>query len=76
MSQKLGKYEVARRCLEDVTRAASEHGHAREDCIEALIVVAIEAMVQGVGRQRVADMLRYELSSIGGDVDTVFLRSR
>ena len=76
MSPRLSKYELARRCLADVATGAKENGLAEDDCIEALIVVAIEAMTKGVGRKRAADVLRYELSSIGGDVDTVFLRSR
>jgi hypothetical protein len=76
MSQKMGKYDVARRCLAETTRLGAEHGLGEDDCIEALIVVAIEAMAKGVGRKRAAEVLRYELSSIGGDIDTVFLRSR
>jgi hypothetical protein len=76
MSQKMGKYEVARSCLADAVRLGAEHGLAEDDCIEALIVVAVEAMTKGAGRKRAADVLRYELSSVGGDVDTVFLRSR
>jgi len=76
MSQKLSKYELARRCVADVGRGAKENGLSEDDCIEALVVIAVEAMTQSLGRKRAADVLRYELSSIGGDVDTVFLRSR
>ena len=76
MSQRSSKYELARRCLADVVKGATENGLAEDDCIEALVVVAVEAMTKSLGRKRASDVLRYELSSIGGDVDTVFLRSR
>lgn len=76
MSQHKSKYEVARVSLDDVAKAASANGLAEDDCIEALLVVTVEAMAKRLGRKRTADALRYELSSIGGDVDTVFLRSR
>jgi hypothetical protein len=76
MTERTSKYTLARRCLTDVTDGAAQHGLAADDCIEALLVVVIEALTEQVGRKRAADMLRYELSNIGGDVDTVFLRSR
>lgn len=76
MTERMSKYSLARRCLSDVTEGAATHGLAADDCIEALLVVVVEALTGEVGRQRAADMLRYELSNIGGDVDTVFLRSR
>ena len=44
--------------------------------LEALIVLAIGQFAKSAGAKRAADALRYELSNIGGDVDTVFLRSR
>jgi hypothetical protein len=42
----------------------------------SLVVVAVEALAKATGAKKAADVLRYELSNIGGDVDTVFLRSR
>jgi hypothetical protein len=76
MIERMSKYTLARRCLTDVTDGAVQYGLAADDCIEALLVVVVEALSERVGRKRAADMLRYELSNIGGDVDTVFLRSR
>jgi hypothetical protein len=76
MSRKSSKYELARRCLADIANGAKDNGLSEDDCVEALVVVAVEAMTKSLGHKRAADVLRYELSSIGGDVDTVFLRSR
>ncbi|MFM7119579.1 MAG: hypothetical protein ACKOZX_04895 [Gammaproteobacteria bacterium] len=44
--------------------------------LEALLVLAVAELAAAVGPKRAADTLRYELSNVGGDVDTVFLRSR
>ena len=41
-----------------------------------VLVLASAQFAKCAGRKRAADALRYELSNIGGDVDTVFLRSR
>ena len=48
----------------------------KASCKAALIVLAVAQLAKCAGPQRAADALRYELSNIGGDVDTVFLRSR
>ncbi len=72
----MDKYELTRRCLADVEKLAAENGLAYDDCLEALLVVGIEALAKAVGRDRAAATLRYELSSIGGGVDTAFIRSR
>jgi hypothetical protein len=76
MTERMSKYALARRCLAEVDEGATTNGIAADDCIEALLVVVVEALAERVGRKRAADALRYELSNIGGDVDTVFLRSR
>jgi len=76
MTERISKYALARRCVADVTEGAAANGHAADDCVEALLVVVVETLAERVGRKRAADMLRYELSNIGGDVDTVFLRAR
>jgi len=72
----MSKYEVARQAVADVIEAAPALSLTDDEMLETLIVVAIEAMAKRAGGKRTADVLRYELSNIGGDVDTVFLRSR
>ena len=72
----MSKYQVARRCVADAVAAASEAKVSPDELYEALIVVAVEGLVKSAGAKRAADALRYELSNVGGDVDTVFLRSR
>jgi hypothetical protein len=76
MTERISKYALARRCLDDLAERAKTHALSADDCVEALLVVVVETLAERVGRKRAADMLRYELSNIGGDVDTVFLRSR
>ena len=72
----MSKYTLAKQCLADAV-AAGKHQNATEDeMLEALIVLAITEFARCVGPKRTADVLRYEMSNIGGDVDTVFLRSR
>jgi hypothetical protein len=76
MTERISKYTLARRCLSDLAEGAKTHALGADDCVEALLVVVVETLAERVGRKRAAEMLRYELSNIGGDVDTVFLRSR
>ena len=70
------KYEMVRGAVGNLLSAADDNAVAEDEALEALIVVAVEALTKGAGRKRAADVLRYELSNVGGDVDTVFLRSR
>jgi len=72
----MSKYELARRCLADLVEGAAAQNLTDAEIIETLIVVAVETLAKSAGRERTAGVLRYELSNIGGDVDTVFLRSR
>ena len=72
----VSKYELARRGLSNLIEHAEQDRIAREEILETLVVVTVEALAKSLGRERTADILRYELSNIGGAVDTVFLRSR
>jgi hypothetical protein len=72
----MSKYTVARQCI-DAAVAAAKQGNATEaELLEALIVLAVADFAKCAGGKRAADVLRYELSNVGGDIDTVFLRSR
>ena len=72
----MSKYQLARSAMSDLIAAAAEHNVSDDEIVETLIVVAVEALAKSAGRERAAGVLRYELSNVGGDVDTVFLRSR
>jgi hypothetical protein len=72
----MSKYELARRSVADLIAAAPAQNLTEAEILETLVVVAVEALAKGAGRDKAADALRYELSNVGGDVDTVFLRSR
>ena len=72
----MSKYELVRRCVAEVVAAAAEQNLSDDEILETLIVVAVEHLVSSAGRERAAGVLRYELANVGGDVDTVFLRSR
>jgi hypothetical protein len=72
----MSKYELARRSVADLVASASAQNLTEAEILETLLVVAVEALAKGAGRDKAAGVLRYELSNIGGDIDTVFLRSR
>ena len=73
----MSKYLIARQALDSVIEAqAQQSGYSPEEAIEALLVVAVEAFAKSAGRKRAAESLTYELDNLGGNVDTVFLRSR
>ena len=72
----MSKYTLARQCIADAVVAGKLGNATEEDMLEALIVLAVADFAKCAGSQRAADVLRYEMSNIGGDVDTVFLRSR
>jgi hypothetical protein len=72
----MSKYAVAKQCLADAVAAGQASNASEDEVIEAVIVLAVDRLAKCAGRKRAADALRYELQNIGGDVDTVFLRSR
>lgn len=72
----MSKYTLAKQCLSDLTSNAGEYNATEDEALEALIVVAVEALAKCAGKKRAADVLQYELSNVGGSVDTVFLRAR
>ena len=73
----MSKYVIARNALGAVLDDSSANRDvSTADALEALLVVTIEAFAKEVGRPQAAEALNYELSNLGGTVDTVFLRSR
>jgi len=72
----MSKYTLAKQCIADAVAAGKAQNATEDEVLEALLVLAIAQFAKCAGPQRAADALRYELSNIGGDVDTVFLRSR
>jgi hypothetical protein len=72
----MSKYTLARQSIDAALAAAEQSNVSAADLLEALIVLSIADLAQCAGGKRAADVLRYELSNVGGDVDTVFLRSR
>ena len=72
----MSKYSLAKQCIADAVAAGKQQNATEDEVLEALIVLAASEFARCAGAKRAADVLRYELSNIGGDVDTVFLRSR
>ena len=72
----MSKYTLARKAMDDAIAAAAGTSASPVDVLEALVVLAVAEFARLAGGNRASDMLRYELSNVGGDVDTVFLRSR
>jgi hypothetical protein len=72
----MSKYAIAKQCIADALAAAKAGNTAEDDVLEALIVLTVADFAKRVGGKRAGDVLRYELSNVGGDIDTVFLRSR
>lgn len=72
----MSKYTVARQAIVSAVAAAPDAHASPAEVLEALIVLAVAELAATAGPKRAADTLRYELSNVGGDVDTVFLRSR
>ncbi len=73
----MSKYQAAKQALANVLVAQAEQsGYSEEEAIEALLVVAVEAFAKTAGPKRATESLSYELDNLGGNVDTVFLRSR
>jgi hypothetical protein len=72
----MSKYTLAKKAMDDAIAASAGASISAEDVLEALIVLAVAEFARRAGGKRAGDMLRYELSNVGGDVDTAFLRSR
>jgi hypothetical protein len=72
----MSKYQIVRTAVADALAAAGAQNVSPDELYETFIVVAVEGLAKSAGGKRAADALRYELQNVGGDVDTVFLRSR
>ena len=72
----MGKYTCAREGMESAIQGGAEEGFDRKEMLQALIVSAVEDLKKTAGSAVVRDTLVYELDNSGGNLDTVFLRSR
>jgi hypothetical protein len=72
----MSKYQIVRNAVTNALAEAGAQNVSADELYETFIVVAVEGLAKSAGAKRAADALRYELSNVGGDVDTVFLRSR
>lgn len=72
----MSKYTLVKECIAAAVSGGPAHHATEAEVLEALIVQAVAELARCAGPARAADALRYELANIGGDVDTVFLRSR
>lgn len=72
----MSKYSIAKAAIEQAVRTASEKNIGRDDVLLAMLVSVINDYTQAAGRKAARTALVYELDNIGGEIDTVFLRSR
>ena len=72
----MSKYGIARTAIDQAVKSAGEENVTRDEVLLALLVSVITDYQQAVGRKAARTALMYELDTIGGEIDTVFLRSR
>ena len=72
----MSKYGIARTAIDQAVKSAGEENVTRDEVLLALLVSVITDYQQAVGRKAARTALMYELDNIGGEIDTVFLRSR
>ncbi len=72
----MSKYSIAKAAIETAVGTASQHNVSRDDVLLALLVCVINDYQQAAGRKATRTALVYELDNLGGEIDTVFLRSR
>ena len=72
----MSKYGIARTAIDQAVKSAGEENVTRDEVLLALLVSVITDYQQAVGRKAARTALMYELDNLGGEIDTVFLRSR
>ena len=72
----MSKYALAKAGIETLLKDAESSGIGADDALLALLVTAVAAFADVAGREEARTALLYELDNLGGNVDTVFLRSR
>lgn len=72
----MSKYSIAKAAIEQAVNSASEKNVARDEVLLAILVSVINDYQQVAGRKAARTALTYELDNLGGEIDTVFLRSR
>jgi hypothetical protein len=72
----MSKYSIAKAAIEQAVNAAAEKNVARDEVLLAILVSVITDYQQAAGRKAARTALTYELDNLGGEIDTVFLRSR
>ena len=72
----MSKYSIAKAAIEQAVNSAAEKNVARDDVLLAILVSVINDYQQAAGRKAARTALTYELDNLGGEIDTVFLRSR
>lgn len=72
----MSKYQISKELLEQAVTAGEPIGWNREEMLLTVLVSTIEALKDAAGAKAVVDALTYEMSNLGGDVDTGFMRSR
>jgi len=72
----VSKYTIAKAAIEQAVNAAAEKNVSRDEVLLAILVSAINDYQQAAGSKAARTALVYELDNLGGEIDTVFLRSR
>ncbi|MEZ5599242.1 MAG: hypothetical protein R3E84_23190 [Pseudomonadales bacterium] len=72
----MSKYALAKEAIAQAMAGAERTGIGQDDVLLALIVPAVADYQKLAGKAATRSALRYELDNLGGDIDTVFLRSR
>ncbi len=72
----MSKYSIAKAAIEQAVNTAAEKKVARDEVLLAILVSVINDYQQAAGRKAARTALTYELDNLGGEIDTVFLRSR
>ena len=72
----MSKYSIAKAAIEQAVNSAAERNVARDEVLLAILVSVVNDYQQVAGRKAARTALTYELDNLGGEIDTVFLRSR
>lgn len=72
----MSKYSIAKAAIEQAVNTAAEKNVTRDEVLLAILVSVINDYQQAAGRKAARTALTYELDNLGGEIDTVFLRSR
>ena len=72
----MSHYSIAKEAIDAAVTEATGAGWSEQELLQAVIVTALERHKSVASPKETVELLKYEMSNLGGGVDFDFVRSR